>query len=427
MDIGRLSKKPIMNRLRQEQGASLFTVMMLLILMSGLSVFYFQNATTEIQISAHSKNNVSEDMLLESGIQQVLAWYAHPAGAPDPGFFSVLECTDENPVVISTSLFVTNNMRLTFHESKHNNGFCKVGAKTENGKRLTVDLGKNPMPAITAGVQGAGPVEAPYPLRVHWGEMRYIGDLFLGASTQTIPIRKEGLAPDADPYGEALPRLDPFTTLRVSGQIVGPLLFPPGSEPPDIVQNDPNIHLDVVDLENLKRFVKRFGRYFIVSPTGYLEENGIEQGRFHELFSITEGEGEQPHPLVFIDILEGYSASTPLKIGTGAYKGYFYFAGDIEIEGGGAGQPVSAQSPPWPSETIWDIPIEGIHLDGFFWTEGRIVLNDRFWVYGAIYAGSGFQGNAVDRLEVWYNNQYRSGNYIGVIPVFPLPGTWQTM
>jgi Tfp pilus assembly protein PilX len=150
----------------------------------------------------------------------------------------------------------------------------------------------------------------------------------------------------------------------------------------------------------IKRFVKRFGRYLVISPKGTLQENGIDIGTFEAVFA------NKNDTLVFIDFVENHSSPYPLKIGKGHYKRYFYFSGDIEIEGGESGQP---------------------DLSGFFYTQGKMILKNEFSVYGALYAGLGFEGEGVHPTKVSYNKDYEAGFFKGVLPLVPIIGTQKTM
>jgi hypothetical protein len=167
------------------------------------------------------------------------------------------------------------------------------------------------------------------------------------------------------------------------------------------------IHLD---RDKMKRFAKRFGRYLTITSTGNLRENGVEIGSFDQVFANVDKEG-----VVFVDT-EGQKIT--LKIGKMPYTGYFYFTGDIEVEGGGMGRSVIVSSAQ---------RLDNIDLNGFFYTPGKIILNDRFSVYGALYAESGFEGARTNHLQLWYNQDYGAGHFKGMLPLIPLIGTYKIM
>ncbi|MBI3359095.1 MAG: hypothetical protein HY201_05440 [Nitrospirae bacterium] len=166
------------------------------------------------------------------------------------------------------------------------------------------------------------------------------------------------------------------------------------------------ISTSTTEMEPIKRFAKRFGRYFIVSPEGTLEENKKDVGTFNTVFS----DGKVSDRPIFIDVVEGYSSRDPLQIGNGSYKGYFYFSGDIEIEGAFGGQTI---------EIVDNVKPDKFDLSGFFYTWGKMIIDGQFLVDGAVCAGLGVEENADSQLLVWYNENYSSGTYEGVLPLIP--------
>ena len=344
MDFRDLSKKYWI--ISSEGGVALFTTMMLLVLVSGLSLFMLQNAATEMQITSEVKKEFVQTSLAESGIEQALAWFNNPTKSPNPLFFANKVCKGniDNPGERFSSLIKDLGETITFrfYESLHE---CVVEASASSGKTAKVTLAKNPMPPMADAIYGLEDRASTSPVFVQ-GSIRFKSD-------------------------------DPELETRMN---------------------------------TIRKFAKRFGRYFIVSPEGTLEENGVERGTFDAIFAHKEGNAprENNNMLVFIDTVEKHSSLDPLKIGRGHYKGYFYFFGDIEIEGGGNGLSVLINP----------------DLSGFFYTRGRIVLDGRLSVYGALYTGLGFEGDGVPQMEVWYNSNYQSGSYKGVLPLIPLAGTW---
>ncbi len=373
--------------LRSEKGVAILTVMMLLFLVSGVSLFVFQNAATERQIATASIREYAALSLAESGIEQALSWFADPTTINLPSqskkrsFFEGRSCKktkeDKKPDFSDTVSLLDNRIELRFYKSRHKKGVCVVEARAKGRLGVSIDLAKNPMVPITAGVQGAVPVsgKSKSDMVVHWGKIRNRGE--------------------AD--------------------------------------------LDAVNLNELIPFIKRFGRYFVISPHGSLEENGIDLGLFDQVFLQSDrynSEGAAPlagsHasqgtlPLVFIDTQDGYSATAPLRIAAAAYRGYFYFSGDIHIVGKGSGRSILATPPPPPNAPRPEM-LNDIHLEGFFYTLGKMILDHPLFVYGAMYAGSGFEGEGSNHTVVWYNDRFRSGSYPNVIPLIRIPGTWQTM
>jgi hypothetical protein len=149
-------------------------------------------------------------------------------------------------------------------------------------------------------------------------------------------------------------------------------------------------------MNEIKRFAKRFGRYYVVvSEKGVLAENGISVGTFDTVFNNKDSK------LVYIHNMENMP---PLKIGKGHYKGYFYFSGDIEIEGNdGTHEEIS---PP--------------DLTGFFYARGKIIADNPFSVEGALHSGLGFEGEGLQNITIKYNDAYGKGVYPEVLPFFPI-------
>jgi hypothetical protein len=348
-----------------EKGVALLTAMMLLFLITGFSLFVFQNAMLEKQIAAYSRKEAVSLALAESGIDQVVAWFASPDFSPQPAFFKKRFCkkSESTPDFSKTFSWMEDRLvpfsdgeisRIDLYiyasSSPSSKGRCRVKAVANLGRAVEVDLARPPMPPTPVPIYGA-PADALFQRMVHW---------------EPIPSGNE---------------TDPVPA----------------------------------DLNRLQYFVKRFGRYLVLSPSGLLEENGRTLGRFDQVFGSSE-----ERSLVFIDI----GKSGPLRIEPGSYKGYFYVSGDVDIDGSGPSRSVLAMAPPPPDLPRREI-LNDIHLEGFLYTPGRITVAGPFQVYGAIYAGSGLAGPGP--LTVWYNDQFQSGQYEGVVPLIRMPGTWRTM
>lgn len=125
------------------------------------------------------------------------------------------------------------------------------------------------------------------------------------------------LLPHAWPYREEGPNEDPIVEIHVGGEIDGPPVLRP-----NVYENDHTALLDAATpsrLIELKDFIKTRGGYYVVSPSGRLEQNGIERGEFDDLF----GNPGSEYALVWIDVLPGYSRSEPLRLGRKTIEGIF--------------------------------------------------------------------------------------------------------
>lgn len=446
--------------LTNQRGTAIFVAIMMLVLSTGLGFLAFRVSLTELQISSYAKNELAAGYLADSGVEKILSWIATPAESPSPDFFESLgplhqaRCSGDqtHPDFEFPSSLLNDAgsapfpelekmgkiVELRLYRGEHPKGFCTVEVMAESGKGavkvVRVELTRSPIPPLTAGIQGAGNPNVPSPVWVHWGKIRYTGAAHLGSSIQKIPIRNSTVSPGPAPYTESGMNQDPWLEIQVEKRIQSPLpdrgveLDPglregnrPYSERPNVSENVRTVSLDSIDLNELKSYVKKYGNYYVVSPRGHLEQNGLEKGTFDQLFDRPASNA----PLVWIDLLPGYSSSEPVMIERTNYKGYFFFTGDIQIKGGQAGRPVRAQSPPWPSSTPQQIDLGDINLDGFFYVQGKLDLRGPFSVYGALSAAKGFSGPAL--LEVWYNHAYQSASYSGLPSVIRLKGTWRNI
>ena len=307
------------------RGAALFIVMMGLMLVSGLGLFVLENGTTQLQIARYTQKEITQNALMDSGIDLALSWYRRPEGSPNPAFFN-RKCggdETESPLTFDHEMEIGGTLSFEFSKLKDR---CRVRVRDPLGRNVEVFLTSNPMPPV-------------------------LEDLSFDKRDQDSEREKE------------TPKVLPF----------------------------PN--------HEIKRFVKRFGRYLTISKNGLLEENGVEVVSFDSLFA--NGEKRE---LVYID-----NHGTTIHVGKGPYTGYFYFSGPIEIEGG----------------TPHSINFNRINLDGFFYTNGEITLRDVFSVHGAIYAGRGLTGEGVDQLDIEYNEEYRIPFFEDVVPLIPQRGTYK--
>lgn len=449
--------------LKDQKGTAIFVAVMMLMLSTGLGLLAFQISSTELQISSYGKNDLAAGYLAEAGIEKILSWISQPAKSPNPVFFESLgpvkrvRCSGDqtHPDFQLSSALLDNTasgpfseltemgriLDLRLYRGEHPKGLCRVEVKAESGrgaiKIVRVELAKSPIQPMTAGIQGAGNAAAASPIWAHWGKIRYTDSAHLGNSISKIPMRNSIMIPNEQPYTEGGLNQDPWLEIRVEQRIEHPLSDRSSlNGDPNLLEEEnrpyadrPNVYeksavsLDTVDLDDLKRYVKMYGIYYVVTPAGRLEQNGVDQGTFDQLFSSPAS----GHRLVWVDLVPGYSSSEPILMAQNHYKGHFYFTGNVQIKGNRQGETVQAQTPPWPSTTSQQVELTGINLDGFLYAIGEINLQGAFSAYGALFAGQGFTGPAANDLEVWYNHNYSSANYSGLSPVIRLKGTWHTL
>ncbi|MFQ5780595.1 MAG: hypothetical protein ACE5HN_07385 [Nitrospiria bacterium] len=438
---------------KNQRGTAMFVAIMMLSLGTGLGLLAFQVSSTELMISNYSEYELASTYLAESGVEQVLSWVSHPERSPNEDFFRKLPTTDcSNPNgEVDFSLFSSDldDAKWPFSALKeleemgkidyirlykplHADGICTIEVKSISGKgaakTVRVELTRSPMRSVTAGVQGKGNPAVASPVWVHWGEIRYSGQANLGKSIKRIPDLEPG-QPNEYSYRDTADNVDSWMEIHVEEKISQP--FPPdnnGSTPfndrDNVYQKENDVALDTFDLSEIKRIVMRYGDYYVVSPDGHLEQNGVDKGTFDDVFSPATPQ----YRLAWIDVNQD-SSTEPIVIDGRSYKGYFYFSGDVIIEGDQVGQSVEAASPPWPTPASPPQPVNlnNVNLDGLLYVQGEIDLNGPFSVYGAVFAGQGFSGDGAGLLEVWYNNDFRSATYSGLPSIVLLKGTWRTL
>jgi hypothetical protein len=431
--------------IRDQKGTALIAAVMLLILANSLGLLAFHVSTGELQISAYAGRELGSIYLAESGVEKILSWVANPARSPDPSFFSALSsrrCSGEKTspdFQLSDALMNDANegpfselkesgriVDLRLYRPSHPEGVCTIqsGAIAGKGpeKVLRVEIARNPLPPITAGIQGYGGTGVSAPVWGHWGPIHYAGGVRFGARADRIPRVNPILSPHPHPYREEGPNEDPIVEIHVEGRIEGPSI----QNRPNLYENDNRVSLDSATpdrLSEIKRFIKRRGGYYVVSPSGRLEQNGVDLGEFDDVF----GSPGEEYALAWIDVLPGYSRPEPIRLGRKNYKGYFYFSGSIRIQEDRfqSGMTVQARSHPWSATHPHPIALNHIRLNGLFYALGEIELQGPFSAYGALYAGRGFTGPGAENLQVWYNKEFASAQYSDVPPMIRLKGTWR--
>jgi len=434
-----------MKSIKNEKGTAIFAAIMLLILANSLGLLAFHVSTSELQISTYAGRELASIYLAESGVEKVLSWVADPTHSPDPPFFSQLRtrrCFGEKTspdFQLSAALLNDANegpfselmergklVELLLYKPSHPDGICTIrsGAIIGKGpvKVVRVEIAKNPMPPIAAAIQGFGETGVSAPVWGHWGPIRYAGSVRFNSRLDRIPRINWTLSPYSWPYREGGPNEDPVMEIHVGGKVDGASIL----QRPNVYENDGTVRLDSITQDRLvalKNFIKKRGGYYVVSPSGRLEQNGVEQGEFDDLFGNTANE----HRLAWIDILPGYSHPAPLRLGRKNYKGYFYFSGSIQIQEDRFqnGMTVQASAHPWSTTHPGSIQLNDIRLNGLFYALGAIEIQGPFSAYGALYAGQGFIGTGAENLQVWYNKKFASADYSDVPPMVRLKGTWR--
>lgn len=451
--------------LKNQKGLAMFVAVMILSLGTSVAFLAFQVATTELSIARYSEGESQAVYLAESGVEKVMSWISNPPASPNPAFFKNLPSTPCSGTLTNPGFPKSAQLAITpfsdfasyladtasgpfselsglgkitqiqLYAPVHAQGLCtvEVTAATHGGAgtKIRVHIAKNPLGKITAGIQGHGIAGNAFPVRGHWGEIRYTGRANFGSDIRIVPALDSLALPNSAPYDPVNHdvNIDPFLRVKVEQAIFAPL--PDNGDSyisrPNAMQNQGTAAaLDALDFERIKSFIKKQGEYYTVSEDGqHLLKNGqhlLDEHGNHvdSVDAVFHGKTDQSH-LVWIE-----NAGKPAhRISEGRFKGHFYFSGGISIEGDVPGRTVTAHSPKvlgYPEGVQIELP--QINLEGLFAAKEKIHLQRVFRVYGAIYSIGGYTGPGGAELELWYNAKFSQGIYADVRPVIPLAGTW---
>ncbi len=326
---------------------------------------------------------------------------------------------------------------------------CTVEATAAVGgvtRTVTAGLAALAIPALRAAVQVAGldapgTAEGALPVWVHWGDLKVAGTARLGPR-EALPV-KASLAPVTGlSYFDAERREDRWLDVWVGGAA---LLTPtPGRAAEPLPANVypyqdpvPGLRLDRWSYETLKRYARRFGSYYVARQDGVLYRNGAIQagaGLTAEDVFAAAGPGDH-HGLVFVDTVDaqpphGDNLAT-VTLEADYAEGLFLIQGHLRLKPKGPGRPLSVLSPP-PEERSGParrlpVQLSGIHLRGVLSVAGTLTIEGQPRLYGAVVAGQRIvpATGPGDRLEVWYDEDLRSGLFRGGPLVYVAPGSWQ--
>jgi hypothetical protein len=281
--------------------------------------------------------------------------------------------------------------------------------------------------AIHAGVATPGPI----PVRVHWGDIFVDGPLDVTTIADRLPRRDS----DAMINGEGYildPGSDRWLDIRAGGTISGPLV-PNGqgflAPYAHMHQNTPSPESEVWGYQALKRYAQRHGRYLTTRGTGLLYDNDQGPGvPPNAVFTSSDDESRKPG-IVFIDTLDQQPPRADnleqLRVEFGFARADA-FVGAHLVMTGAAGRSVVVDTPaeegnPSAGPAVRGITLSGIHYVGALLVAGRVRVENRVNVFGAIKAGQGFDD--VGGLEVWYDETLKTGYRKGFAPVLVKPGS----
>ncbi len=471
-----------------ENGTSLFIAILILLLLSMLGSLLLSASGMDLMIARNQRNEIEATYLAEAGIDLVMFWFNNPEKFTDGGYFkngytgilqdffkkrlvdkngvpafvadgiSQFTGTEERPDLeygLSIENFQFSGLfdsikkigrikSINILSPKRDGVICTVESigETNGGiiRSITMEFRGSPLPAITAAIQSGRDKTNTVPLKVHWGDIKLLGDGNLGYKLEMIPNKNQISFPDGLGYGEDN-RADGWLDIYIGGEAASPSQKSCNDckEPYSGLGHD-NIHqfqineisLDSWNYNDLKAYSKEYGRYYSTDGEGNLYQDGIldeahKKGLNDVISSVYPGDSRG---FVFVDTIDqnppnGLNIPT-LKINKSYLEGIFYINGNLVVENMEEGVQIDVKTPPWEGkadeETRIPVTLSGINLNGVIYSTGSVLIHGRFSVFGGIYAGDGFSD--ADDLEVWYNYDLATGRLKGNPAILPVKGSW---
>lgn len=309
-------------------------------------------------------------------------------------------------------------------------------------RTVIMEIIPSPVPPTTAAVQIGPGTNGPLPSLIHWGDLRVLGDADFGESLSSIPIKQPSAPVGGQPYAPS-GRQDAWVDFYVGGSIVNPKGVCMNCTEPFLSDgyghlhqfesaNHPDFGLDRWDYHNLKAFAKTWGVYFGTDREGFLYRDGILDlaRRTTPLQALTaDGIGNR-RGFVFIDTVDqkppdGTNLAT-LDLPMDYIEGIFSVQAHLAIRESGPGRSIEVRTPPVEGSddpaTRQTVILSAIHLKGILSVAGRLSVEGRPNLYGAVIAQQGFAGSG--QPEVWYDADLCKGYYPGLPTVTMLKGSW---
>jgi hypothetical protein len=205
-----------------------------------------------------------------------------------------------------------------------------------------------------------------------------------------------------------------------------------GPLPSLIHWGDLRFDLDTWNYQSLKTFAKTWGVYFGTDREGFLYRDGIlDPARRMTPFQALAPDGIENRPgFVFIDTVDqrppdGSNLAT-LDFPVDYMEGIFSIQAHLVFRESGPGRSLEVRTPPVEGSdepsTRQTVVLSAIHLKGILSVGGRLAVEGRPNVFGALIAQQGFAGSG--QPEVWYDADLRTGYYPGLPTVTLLKGSW---
>jgi hypothetical protein len=300
------------------------------------------------------------------------------------------------------------------------------------------------VPTLTAAAAAGTPGAAVGPVRIHWGRLRYEGDGRLPADPDEVPVLTP-LAPiDEQSYDGAdylHGRLDRWIDVTIGGR----LLEPTGDAVADLAVLErwagrSNVRIgaaaptdgDSWNYPELKRLVRRFGRYYTTDRDGRLYRNGLPPAlEADAVFGDDGGDAGEPDAVLFIDTIDGQpprsgpGGNMPVITLSRSIGHHLAYIGADLVLAPSAGSAASSDqlTVPSPLADGGVVDLEGVSFSGGFFVAGRLTVVRDSRVFGAVYAIGGFEGT--EQLELWYDRRFGTGVWPDWPVVSMMPGSWR--
>ena len=309
-------------------------------------------------------------------------------------------------------------------------------------RTVSVELVPSPVPPTPAAVQIGPGSDVPAPILVHWGDVRVMEDADLGSALASIPKKDPAAPVNGQPYSSS-GRQDAWLDFYAGGLIANPKTACTDCTEPFLSDgyghlhqaqsaNDPGFSLDAWDYRSLKVFAKTWGVYFGTDREGFVYRDGILDAARR----MTPSQALAPEAMgdrrgfVFIDTVDqrppdGTNLAS-LDLPVDYLEGTFSVQAHLVLRESGPGRSMEVRTP--PSEASEDpstrqtVILSAIHLKGVLSVAGRLAVEGRPNVFGALIAQQGFTGSG--QPEVWYDADLRAGCYPGLPVVTMLKGSW---
>lgn len=319
-----------------------------------------------------------------------------------------------------------------------------VGRSRGGGlRRVKVRLAPSAMPAVTAALQTEHGASQAIPVLIHWGDARVLGEADWGGSLDELPKKDPFAVDDGFPYGPG-ERRDGWADFYSGERVLAPDASDCADcENPFWIEGHENIHqlqnefagpllLDEWGYDRLKALARQYGVYFGTDDGGNLYLDGIKDpGHLRSPEDLlAAGKGDGRPRLVFVDTVDARrpdgSNLAAIDLPVDSAAGYYFIHANVVIREAGPGATLEVLTPPVEgtndAATRRPVSLNPVHLNGILYSAGRLSVEGHPSVYGAVISGGGFGGSG--DLEVWYNADFRTGDYPG-LPVVTVPkGGW---